>query len=337
MSPRQNVDDSIVAAGAPAIRPARPLQKHFHELPPGGKTSISAQGALTVNDDAPRQAQSSRVGPGGKSTLVLGDWAHTYECGSKEAHFRLAQSEELKQAAAAEVAAGRRVSDRVFLEGEPSRALLASPRLVGGHDSIPTILNEPTGPGAYREGMDEAQRRAALDPAAKEAAAAVVVAGKRVERAGVGLRVSGQGRQTHDLTRWAEQSVPTPNTPDRNSKALKIEHPVGGASSQYLPVTYARAPEGSMRNLLSQGADEANTSTHRSGMRRVPDAYAAGSTVGSMLLNDGMASGRKQITSVQPVGGRGLLAAGLHGLDAPDAKVGGKPQPAHASSSIQLG
>lgn len=344
--------------------------RHFDGIPPGGRTHLTANGALTIDEAAVSRSEASfgpgspsvplrgrpqvrpQQGPGGTDHILLGTDTVVYECGTKEAHFRLAQNEELRRASASEPAAGGRVVARDMLSREGTGA----PRSVGGYDQMtPTVFNDAgAGPGHYNEGMDEAQRRAALDPAARQGAVDMVMAGKRVERSSQGLRVSrpAGGGETFTLG-WGAEPVSTsarslgaaPGGVDSvGSRASRPEQAVGGNSAAYLPTAPAQSSRGSsMASILQQSAAGPSSTAQHAGLRRVPGASAAGSTVAAMLHDEegvvqhGYGAPPSPSRRQQPIGGRGLLVAGLYGLDEASPMVGARNASAHAQSNVVFG
>lgn len=345
--------------------------RHYSDLPPGGRTHLSVDGALTVNESAMYQSELAAhtglsgvvpsmpmrgrpglkqlsQGPGGTDHIVLGEDNMVYECGTKEAHFRITQDEGLRRAAAAEPAAGGRAVERER----------KTERMVGGADHMSEVWSEASGPGAYSEGMDNAQRRVAWDPEARSVAAAMEVAGRRVERAH-GLRVTRPvgGADTTSLTwdtpegtasaRSASSSAASVVSDAMSSqRLLRPEQPVGGHSAAYL----AGPPPSRMGGVFNYDAppSPAGQDAGGRGVRRVPTAPV--SSVGAMLSMDAPRSpggrpgtaasvmaGSPRAPRAQPVGGRGLLATGLHGIDDVDARVGSRATAPHAVSNVMFG
>lgn len=315
--------------------------KHFAEIPPGGRSHLAIDGSLTVNEQAMLSSQVAtspsvplRGRPavrklqqtGGVDSVVLGSESAVYECGVKEAHYRLATDDTLKRAVAAALPAGGRPAEREARTGGS----------VGGPDHLGDVWQYQN--VTYSEGVDEAQRRSALDPAARASVEAQPMAGLRVDRA-QGLRVTrgAGGDATYSLAWGADAPAVSGSIATQSRMAtdplgvtpriLRPEHPVGAHSSHYV---------GGI--LPSANADDMG-----GGVRRVQGAVAGQSTMPSLLVFDphaavpqgGPSGGKRGHAQMQPLGGRGGLAIGLHGLDASDSKVGSWKT--HQRSSVTLG
>jgi hypothetical protein len=314
--------------------------KHFAEIPPGGRSHLAIDGSLTVNEQAMLSSQMAtspsvplRGRPavrklqetGGVDSVVLGSESAVYECGVKEAHYRLATDDALKRAVAAAVPAG----------GRPAEKEVHTRGSVGGPDHMGDVWQYQN--IAYSEGTDEAQRRSALDPAARASVEAQPMAGLRVDRA-QGLRVTrgAGGDATYSMAWSAEAPAVSGSIATQSRMAtdplgvtpriLRPEHPVGAHSAHYV---------GGI--LPSASADDMG-----GGVRRVQGAVAGQSTMPSLLVFDPHAtvpqygSSGKQRLQMQPLGGRhaGGIAIG-HSLDASDSKVGSWKT--HQISSVMLG
>ncbi len=187
-----------------------------------------------------------------------------------------------------------------------------------------------SGPSSYSGGMDEAQLRAALEPAARAERDALPIAGERIQRAG-GLRVTkpGGSRETGTYD-WPTADAPAPfvqAAPDA-MRIMNPAQPVGGRSAAYIPVS-------SVGGLLSQDAAAERPST--SGGRRTYASNASSGVIGALST----APPPSPSKLAQPLGGRSLLTLGVRGgidsVEAAGVAPVGMKLLAHHRSNISFG
>lgn len=235
---------------------------------------------------------------GGKTTVVLGEEVVTYETGVKEAQMRLSADPLVRQASNSSLPAGVRKEVRE----------LAGPRRLGPVGGKVNVQLNDGSNLAYTESIDEAQRRAALDPAARAEVMEQVPAGGRVDRP-QGLGCKGRPASKISLD-WdvpqAQHSAASVRQPD-SPRILHPEQAVGGRSAVYLR-------DASMGSVLGGDGRQAVAITSA---RR---ATANVSSVGHLLTRPAdvavpppVLPPRSPLKRVQPLGGRGLLGLGLEG------------------------
>ena len=165
----------------------------------GGGDHLVSEGTLRVAQGAafggggggeaasrgPRgQAGGPRPPPGGPATVVLGSDSVSYTCSTSESQWRPAVSPEERAAVASQATAGGRAPVYELGARRRNGVLVHPTHPVGGATTV--RLDDGSGGGRYSEGIKEAQYAAALNPAAREEAAAMDTAGRRVQPKGLG-------------------------------------------------------------------------------------------------------------------------------------------------------
>ncbi len=141
----------------------------------GLPSSVTGSGGLSRG---PRGQQGARPPPGGAATVSLGQDTLSYNCSTSESQWRPAVSAQEQAAAAGQAVAGGRVPAYELGERRRNGQVVHPSHPVGGASSL--RLTDGSAPAVYTEGIKEAQYAAALHPMAREEAAAMDTAGKRV-------------------------------------------------------------------------------------------------------------------------------------------------------------
>ncbi len=319
------------SAGIPTSRDRRAGAKKHSGLPPGGVDHLIAGGLLADPDpaayasDSPRKVRSV----GGAATVVLGSEQIAYECGTKEAQMRIAVDPAMQRATdAAPVAGGRPLAHAPRMGGP-----------VGGPTRIVLDDGSGEGPQLYNNGLDEAQRRAAFDPAALAYRDSLPMAGARVSRAG-GLRVTHPNGASDTINlSWMPPDEAGSSAPVRRTgpASPQKDQPVGGRGAAFLPVS---TMGGLLRQEQRPGTDDAQGSARRGGASNVSSGMSGimGGTTSSAAAaaHPAPRSPSNPLKREQPLGGRSLLSLG--GLDVPmRPDVVGMRVPAHARSQVTFG
>ncbi len=258
----------------------------------GAHGASSAQAAPPGAPPAPTPRAARAVG--GADSIVLGRddggrFASTH--GIKEEALRVAADPEAQRQVRSFPMAGARPEPR-----GPRAA-----RAVGGDDHTQHVFKDGAAPRMPSEGIDEAQRRSALEPAARQHAEAASPAGTRILRA-PGLRVTSQavgGAETGRLDWPASVLSSAPPAPAYAQGAYGVfgasGAAVGGAaasaaaasaapaqlhasSEQRGPLMYAERAVGGRSAPYLPGAPAAAAFAHAQ-----PAAPAARSSMGAIL------------------------------------------------------
>jgi hypothetical protein len=345
-SGRANISDAtgaaLLSAGVSSTaRDRRGASKKFVGVPPGGADHLSSAMAVAAGPADASAASPRRVrGVGGEDHVVLGSEAVSYECGVKEAQFRLATDAAMRAAAAAEAVAGVRPQPH-------GRRVPAFP--VGGPVRVVLSDGSGDGPQAYNAGLDEVQRRAALDPAARAEVDAQPVAGARISRE-PGMRVTrpAGGFETVGLMKWDTGA----DTPARRGSsagappAAPSPRAVAAVGGRSAPFIGARSSMGAI--LRGDPADASAARPDTAGSRRGTANVSSG--VAEFFARDGSGgaggaagaggprSPSNPLKREQPIGGRSMLAIGLSGIDASTRpEVTGVKTLAHHRSNVTFG
>ncbi len=312
-------------AGAPTQQASRSVGiRTFDQHGTSGAGHLVSDGSLKASDASgspafpsrgPRGLEAQpRPPPGGASSLVLGSDTHTYECSTKESQWRVAVDPGAAAAAREEPVAGGRLPPEELGVRRRNGVVVHPTVPVGGRATL--SLADGSEAVTYTGGIKEAQCQVALLPEARAAAAALPMAGLRVEPKWLGAvarhTVAPGGREAYDwgkggpndatLDAPAEGSAGGAPPPSPSKKAQEV----GGESARFLTVLERAAAVRSSRD----------------------------SSVGALLGGGGEGGGgeggggapmspRAARFRAQDLGGRGLRASGFAGgLDEPDPRIG---------------
>ena len=353
----QRADPSVLPnAGRPTRSPrageVRPIIRAMGS--PGGKTTISfgddsvtqpamESRASRLGADSPHtRAGSSGAMPSGasgelrpvsakpltrymprKETVTLGSDNVVYSCGTKEAHMRLA----LDPALAAEYAGAPMAGTRVA----PVDRTATKAMNVGGEDRFlaATATHPGEGPGSYAISLQEAQRRAVFDASAREAAAALPVAGVNVRTSERGLKVTrpAGGPQQVKLE-WPESGGGEPGS--ARKARLRGNNDVSGLNDSFASSVSVSTPRSASHNR--RGGESVAELVSQTSSSSSADVSAGGGEVAT-------GARRRLLYPEQPVGGRSatfLKDAGSGASASSGSAASGSAASSAGSSSAPL-
>jgi hypothetical protein len=315
----------------------------------GLPSSVTGSGGLSRG---PRGQQGARPPPGGAATVSLGQDTLSYSCSTSESQWRPAVSAEEQAVSAGQAVAGGRVPAYELGERRRNGQVVHPTHPVGGASSL--RLSDGSAPAVYTEGIKEAQYAAALHPMAREEAAAMDTAGKRVTpkplgsivrlTQPVGGRDTGAsaivtGRYIVDSSGSGSGSSGASGTPSQQHNSSSSSSSSSSSTASLASGTSSPLKKSLFSPVPESGADAVGANSSRylaSAQQEAPapsqqlrsrnDATGVGALLasggGSSSLGGSVLSPRDRKVTVDGVckAVGGWVGRGLSGLDEPNAQ-----------------